>query len=415
MSIQTKIIATALSLALTGTACAGELKLAPPAAVDIIPSQLSSQAVKSASGLESEPVQFAWRLDPAAALQPVAAPHVASSKEYWDRRSADELAAGVTIPTTSPGAIVRLSPVGAGSTKALEAREVILRKDGRTFANGAGMRAVADSETLEKGSAPFPAGSTVFRIDPALGVGRFELQVPGASGDTVVHVFEPDSTVHLDLKADRVGYQAGSQIRIDAQLVDGAQARGVDEITGLVTSPGGQVREIAFTADKAGGYRASLPADFAGESGIGGLFEVQAFVSAQGPQGQLLRDARTAFSYSVPSARFTGAARTVPVRMRDPVVYLEFDVEVAAASRYQIGAVLYGTDKSGAKVPVAMAQRAERLTPGVHGMTLLFGPDVLDGAKAGAPWEIRDLQLVNQADMGLQEQRVQALVLDSLR
>lgn len=415
MRIQTKIIVSTLSLALAGLASAAELKLAPPSAQDTVPAQLLSQTAKAGAALESEPVQFAWRLDDTAALQPVAQPHRASSTEYWDRRSADELAAGVAIPTTSPGAIVRLSPVGNASTKALEARQVILRKGDQTYANGAGMQALADSETLEKGSAPFPAGSTVFRIDPALGAGRFELQVPTASGDAVVHVFEPDSQVHLDLKTDRVGYQSGREIRIDAQLIDGGRTRAVDDITGVVTSPGGQVREIAFRADKSGGYRASLPADFAAESGIGGLFEVQAFASAQGPQGQVLRDVRTAFAYSVPSARFTGAVRTVPVRMRDPVVYLEFDVEVAAASRYQIGGVLYGTDKNGSKIPVAMAQRAERLEPGVHGMTLLFGPDVLDGAKPGAPWEIRDLQLVNQADMGLQEQRVQALVLDNAR
>lgn len=415
MRIQTRILAAAIALTLAGFAHAGEFELAPPSAQDTIPARLSSQAAKAATTLESEPVQFAWRLDSAATLQPVAQPHLASSKEYWDRRNADELAAGVAIPTTSPGAIVRLSPVGDGSAKALEARQVILRKGGETYANGAGMQALADSQSLEKGSAPFPAGSTVFRIDPALGAGRFELQVPMASGDAVVHVYEPDSPVHLDLKASRVGYQAGSEIRIDARLVDAGQARGIDEISGLITSPGGQVREISFVADKAGGYRASLPADFAAESGIGALFEVQAFASATSAQGQLLRDARTAFSYSVPSARFTGAVRTVPVRMRDPVVYLEFDVEVAAASRYQIGGVLYGTDQSGAKVPVAMAQRAERLEPGVHGMTLLFGPDVLDGAKAGAPWEIRDLQLVNQADMGLQEQRIQALAFDSAR
>jgi hypothetical protein len=415
MSIQTRILAAAIALTLAGFAHAAELELAPPTAQDTIPARLSSQAAKAVATLESEPVQFAWRLDTAAALQPVAQPHLASSKEYWDRRSADELAAGVVIPTSAPGAIVRLSPVGDASAKALEARQLILRKGDQAFANGAGMQALADSETLEKGSVPFPVGSTVFRIDPALGAGRFELQVPMASGDAVVHVYEPDSPVHLDLKASRVGYQAGNEIRIEARLVDAGRARGVDEISGLITSPGGQVRELSFVADKAGGYRAGLPADFAAESGIGGLFEVQAFASAKSTQGQLLRDARTAFSYSVPSARFTGAVRTVPVRMRDPVVYVEFDVEVAAASRYQIGGVLYGTDKSGAKVPVAMAQRAERLEPGVHGMTLLFGPDVLDGASAGAPWEIRDLQLVNQADMGLQEQRIQALALDSAR
>lgn len=414
MNLKIKIVTSALLLALAIPAFAGELKLSAPGVHDTLPASLSSQSLKGAPALESEPVQFAWRLDSAAELTPVAQPHQASSKEYWDKRSADQMAAGVAIPTTAPGAIVRLSPVGDASIKALEARQVVLRKDGRIYSNGQGMKAIADSADLEKGSAPFPAGSTVFRIDPDLGAGAFELQVPGARGDTVVHVYEPDSPVHLDLKADRVAYQAGRSIRVVAQLADGSRSIAADELAGVITSPAGQVREFTFVADKSGGYRAEIPADFAAESSMG-LFEIQTFAATTVGNGRVLRDARTAFAYSVPSARLTGAARTVPVRMRDPVVYLEFDVEVAAASRYQIGGVLYGTDASGAKVPVAMAQSAQRLEPGVHGMTLLYGPDVLDGVAAGAPWEIRDLQLINQADMGLQEQRVLALAIDSVR
>lgn len=414
MSIKTKIITSALMLALAVPGFAGELRLAAPGGQDTVPVTLSSQSLKAAATLESEPVQFAWRLDGSAVLEAVAQPHQAVSKEYWDKRSADQMAAGVAIPTTAPGAIVRLSPVGSDSAKALEARQVVLRKSGKVYANGTGMQSVADSEDLAKGAAPFPAGSTVFRIDPELGGGAFELQVQGAAGDTVVHVFEPDSSLHLDLKADRVAYQAGASLQITARLADGERSIAADEIGGLITSPAGQVREFDFVADKSGSYRAVVPADFSAEASMG-LFEIQTFATTNQAGGRALRDARTAFAFSVPSARFTGAARTVPVRMRDPVVYLEFDVEVAAASRYQIGGVLYGTDKSGAKVPVAMAQSAQRLEPGVHGMTLLYGPDILDGVKAGAPWEIRDLQLVNQADMGLQEQRVQALQFESVR
>ena len=221
MSIQTRILAAAVALTLAGFADAGEFELAPPSAQDTIPARLSSQAAKAAATLESEPVQFAWRLDAAAALQPVAQPHLASSKEYWDRRSADELAAGVAIPTTSAGAIVRLSPVGDGSTKALEARQVILRKGGETYANGAGMQALADSESLEKGSAPFPAGSTVFRIDPALGAGRFELQLPMASGDAVVHgtlILKPMSEAEAKHMAEDGG-QDPSKVRGPAMEV----------------------------------------------------------------------------------------------------------------------------------------------------------------------------------------------------
>lgn len=413
MKLKTTLIASALLLALSASASAAEWTLPASGAGDSVPTQLSNRAAKASTPLETAPVQFAWRLDPAAPLQALATPPLVQSREYWDKRSSDEMAAGVPIPTTSPGAIVRLSPSGTGAVKALEARQVILLKDGRSYANAEGMRALADSETLEKGSAPFPAGSTVFRIDPSLGAGAFELKVAGASGDTIVHIFEADSTRQLELKADRIAYQAGQSIRIDAALRDGTKLLSIDELGAFVVSPGGQMREVRFEADKSGGYRADLPADFSAEAGIGGLFEVQVFASAIG--GSLQRDARTAFAYSVPTARLTGSVRSVPLRMRDPYVSLEFDLEVAAAGRYQLGAVLYGTDKTGAKVPVAMAQSARALEAGVQSLQLLYGPDVLDGIAAGAPWELRDVQLIDQATMGVQEQRVRGLELGSAR
>lgn len=403
MNFKRTLIASALLASLS--AGAAEWTLPSPGVDDTVPTVLSASATKASV---SAPVEFAWRLDPAAPLAAVPAPHQARSREYWDRRGADEIARGVPIPTTAAGAIVRLSPVSGAATRAIEAREVVLRKDGRSYANGEGMRSVADSEALEKGLAPFPAGSTVFRIDPALGSGAFEIQVPAASAEVLVHVFEPTSTLQLQLEADRVAYQAGASIRVSAALLEGEAARAVDRIEGLVTSPGGQVREIRFVADKSGTYRAELPADFAAEASPG-LHEVQVFAGAETAHGRVLRDARTAFAYTVPGARLTGAVRNVPARMRDPFVYLEFDVEVAAPGRYQLGGVLHGTDAQGALVPVAIAQSARKLDTGVHGMTLLYGPDVLDGLAVGAPWEIRDLQLINQVDMGLQEQRVRGL------
>lgn len=409
-----KLSHTLLSLALVlGAAmplAAAELELVR-GNQDTIPSALSATALKRSQSLETEAVQFAWRLD-GSPLTAVAAPFEAKSKEYWDRRSADELASGIAIPTTAPGAIVRLSPVQASANKALQAGALILRKDGRSYANGSGMQAVADSEELTKSAAPFSAGSTLFRIDPALGSGRFELLAPQADRDAIVHVYEPQSSVELALKADRFGYQKGQTIRIETVLADTAGPLKAREVGGLITSPGGQVRDLNFRTDKTGLWRAELPADFAAEA-MPGLYEIQTFASAQG--GLVLRDARTAFAYSVPSARFTGAARTQALRMRDPYVSVEFDVEVKAGSRYQISGVLYGTDAGGAQVPVAMAQRAEQLEPGVHGIVLHYGPDVLDGTKAGAPWEIRDLQLLNQGDMGLQEQRVVGVRFDNAR
>lgn len=406
MNLYKSLVASALLLALAPLSAA-ELQLRAAGPQDSVPGKLSAQALKRVPA-ETQALDFAWRLDADHKLQAVAEPYRAQSKEYWDTRSAAELAKGVAISTTAAGAVVRLSPVAGGNTKSIRASDVILLKDGRAYANGSGMESAADSDDLHKSGAVFSDGTTAFRIDPALGTGHFELKLAQADGDVVVHVFEPQSSVQLELKASRGSYLQGAPIRIDAALIDGSSARGVDLMRGAITSPGGQVREFQFVADKNGGYSAQLTADFEPES-VDGLYEIHAFASAKLSEARVLRDARTAFAYTVPSARFTGAARDVPVRMREPVVYLQFDVEVAASGRYQIGGVLYGSTSDGEMVPVAMAQSARVLDAGVHAMDLVFGPDVLDGVKAGAPWQIRDLQLIDQGSMGLLEQRVFAL------
>ncbi len=411
MTTKISLLIGALVLATAGSASAAALQLHAPGADDSVPVRLDASPQKRASALEIQPLKFSWRLDDQAPLTAVSAPEKAQSKEYWDTRGAAEMAFGVTLPTTSAGAIVRLSPVAGASTKALEARRVLLSKDGVVYANGTGMQAIADSEELAKGAASFGEGTTVFRIDPALGHGNFKLQIPHASGDTIVHVFEPHSAWQLEVKADRVAYVAGGKIRVEARMLHGQNAAALKEIAGLIVSPDGQTREFSYRADKAGRYSAEVPADFVA-SATPALFEIHAFASAQDQQMQVLRDARVAFAYAAPGARFTGAVNADPAKSAQAVT-VDLEIEVARASRYQVGGVLYGSFKDGLMRPVAMAQSAMLLDAGVQSITLEYSPEALAGTKASAPFEIRDLQLVDQATMGMQEQRVLGLRLPS--
>ena len=411
MMNKTSLLIAAMFCTAAPQIAAAELTLLNPGVQDSVPSRLNADAPKRAGTMETEALRYSWRLDDAAALSAVAEPQVTRSKEYWDTRSAAEMASGIDLPTTSPGAIVRLSPVAGASAKALEARRVILSKDGQSYSNGSGMQALADSDELSKGAASFAEGSSVFRIDPALGHGNFKLQLPQATGDTIVHVFEPQSLWQLELKSDRIAYAAGGKIRIDTWLRNEQTSVGVDEITGLIVSPDGQTREFNFRANKDGGYSAEIQADFVA-SDSPALFEIHAFASAKDKQTRVLRDARAAFAFAAPGARFAGGARNAALKSAQSIS-VELDVEVARASRYQVGGVLYGSFKDGSLRPIAMAQSAMLMQPGVQSITLEYSAESLANTKAGAPFEVRDLQLVDQANMGLQEQRVRALVFDA--
>jgi hypothetical protein len=108
---------------------------------------------------------------------------------------------------------------------------------------------------------------------------------------------------------------------------------------------------------------------------------------------------------SVPVARFDGSV--VRERAAEGLA-VRIGVEAAAASRYGVSGVLYGTGADGVLRPVALAQSATWLTAGHGNIVLRYDAASLS---LGAPWEVRDLRLVNQADLSVQERRERAISL----
>ena len=83
-------------------------------------------------------------------------------------------------------------------------------------------------------------------------------------------------------------------------------------------------------------------------------------------------------------------------------------VQAASASRYQLAATLFGTNKQGALVPAAVAHSAAWLDSGEASINLRFDAASLKESGLAAPYELRDLRLTNQADMSLLERRERA-------
>src|SRR5688572_26940566 len=119
------VLACALLLA---AAPAGAARLLPPGAGDVTPTRLLALPAP-AGEFERAPVRFAWALDPRTELAP-SAPHVAESREYWLLVDAAELARGIDLQTTAPGAVVRLSPADG---RAIDPGAVRLAKSGRAI------------------------------------------------------------------------------------------------------------------------------------------------------------------------------------------------------------------------------------------------------------------------------------------
>lgn len=396
------LIAVAVMLALGGTAHAARIESAIEFEADtgdMIPGQLVASKAKALPGtrLETQTLHFSWVLpeDQKIAEQQ---PFVRESKEYWTRVPGAELAKGTTLHTTAKGALIRLSPISgeAKGVAAIAADDVVLSANGRTFQGRQAMANSASDAELKMLGTDFPDGTLAFQLRDDIAPGAITLSLPKVASDYLVHVFEPNSSEVLELSMDRIVASHGQTYKVLAHF-NGNES--LDSIDGLVSAPNGATFDLNFKRAADGSYVAELAHDaLAGEGP--GLWEVHAFASAKGASVQ--RDAKTAFSSSVPRARLSTGGKAM--QEDDGSLTTSFKLKVAAESRYEVRATLWGMD-GGKLRPAAQASAAAVLAPGNRGIDLVF--DAATMAKAGVrgPYQLRDITLIDQVDLGTIEWR----------
>lgn len=412
--ISPRLIAAGLALALAGAPLAqaqgrvdaAGVSLLAAGAQDQVPAQLRIPAPGKldASRLERAPIAASWALDADAPLDARPQPFVRESREYWVDASAAELKAGLALPLSSNGALIRLSPVH-GSAGTIDASRLVVRARGGTYDAATALRNVAADADLRTAGMDVPQGSVVLRLSDAVGAGRVELVAPDADGDYLVHVYEPDSTVVLTLGADRDNVGTGQPMTVRAALAGPAA---LARVGGLLTAPDGYSQPVEFARAADGSWNARVEPDLA-HAGDPGLWELHAFAIGSG-KNAIQRDAKTAFAVTVPVARFDGRlVRSDGSGLRKAGLGLSVGIEAAVASRYQVSAVLYGSGSDGGLRPAAIAQSAAWLEAGRGAIELRFDAASLGKSGLVPPYELRDLRLVNQADMSVVERRERAV------
>lgn len=385
-------------------AYAGSLQLLPADTGDLVATQLTLAKAAPPASVERAPVDFAWALDPQEPLSRQA-PFVAESREFWTDLDADQLQKGYRFQTTAPGALVRLSPKGQSKSRGLQLSDLGLRLDGKALDLTSAVVASADATQMKAAGVDFNEGTVVFQLAPNLAPGSVELSAKRAKGEYLLQVYEPDSPIVLSLTTGQDRLLAGGSLTLTAKWQATQDMRQPRSIGALVSSPDGYSKPLKFVRTKNGDYQATmtLPAD-AG-SGLQ-LWEVHSFGVLQSKTGTIARDAKTSFSVSRPTARLSGEAHTSQAKSKGLSVGLS--VEVASPGRYELRGVLYGTDAMGALKPFAIAHAARWMEPGVGNIDLAFG-DLAAKSGMTAPFELRDLQLNDQARLGLLETRARAV------
>ena len=350
--------------------------LLPAGGNDQVPTRLASLPVP-AGQFERAPVSFSWALDPSRSLSRPEA-HVAESREYWQTVEGAELARGVDIALTAPGAMIRVSPA-AGSAR-LSPTDIHVQSNGRS----ARLEQAAGTAELKAAGMDVDPGTTVVKVAREHPGGRYQLRADGAQGRYVVHVFEPGSDLVLHARADRSHALEGESMAVDIAVTRGS--RGVAaQAEALLVTPDGDSRPVPVSRRRDGSLsaRAKLPT---GASDAPGLWELQVFTTSDG----VPRDARTAFAVASPTARFKGdyAFNTKLLRVALPV-------ETGSVGRYEARGSLYASGRDGVMRPVAQAHAAAWFA-GRDGILVLDFDRGHLPAGYGAPFEVRHLELHDQ-------------------
>ena len=361
-------------------------------------------AVATVPGVSHDAVSFTFPVAADTALAAAPTPFETRSREYFVEVTGAELRAGTTIFTTAPNALVRINPAAAEQVKGAAA-ELAIAPSSLVIRTAAGdeLRAadatsqLVDAEQIKATGVPFAAGTTAFRLSPSVGVGALTLAAPDLRSNATyaIHVFDVKSNAVLSLSAAAMDFFHSQDLRINARFEDAAGSFGADHVQGFVTSPSGDAWPVSWTLGDRGQMSATLPLDAVQGAGQG-LWELHMAAAGERDGLTVMRNATTAFAVHLPTAALNGEVTVA----RGQGLSLELGVSVAEAGRYEARGVLFGTDASGAMVPFAAAHSANWLSEDGH-LTLSVEADLLRQADVRAPFEVRDLRLLDQGRMGV--------------
>jgi len=333
------------------------------------------------------------------------ATRVAESRQYWIDASAAELAYGIELPLTAPGAILRIS---AADGVRLDPSAVRLRFGGREVAAQSLSKAQATGAELRQTGWAVPSNTLAFRLDRTVGAGSLGLMIDGLPAEitALVHVYEPNSPYVARLEVDRQSFIAGQSIEARLALQHGRGSAVPASSSVLLALPDGT--SSGFLARRAGSATWSIAApEQRAAASPGALHELQAHIDTTVDGVRVRRDLSHALAITPALGRLSGSAE----RSGDSDLALRFGLSTAVEGRFQLRGTLHAHDRRGRLVPVALAESAAILASGAGELALNFDLDAIERAGYRAPFELRDLMLFDQGRMLLLESRQRALVI----
>lgn len=357
---------------------------------------------------ENAPVKFAWALEGVSTdIQATRSARV-ESRQYWVDTTGAELAGGVSLPLTARGSVIRVSPLESGGDVRIDPAGVQLSVNGKRFDGATSMLQVTDGASLQRQGMSVPPQTIAFKLDKGVPPGKLDLAVARlpANQKLVVHVFEPESDWVAELALPRHTFVAGETLQFGFGLGDGEGLAGIDSVQAVLADPFAD-KTWDLEIDKAAGTLTRRAPGDRFVSGQDGLFEAYVYLESVQDGLTIRRDLKLPVSIVPPLARFTGQTTA----MLDDGLSIRIGVETAVPGRFQVNGQVFGTAADGSLQPLAMAQAAAVIEKSTGSIELQVDQRLLESSGLGAPFEVRNLELLDQGRMFVLQRRHRALSL----
>jgi hypothetical protein len=413
MKISKTLIASCLVAG--STLAMAEIEWLEPRAGDLLASSLTTElrAVPSSMHHESAPINFSWNADQATAGRtPAAGPSetpttpVVESRQYWLDVTGADLARGVELPLTAPGAVVRISALESGSGISLDPDRLQLEIDGRPVNAELGPQDFTTGAEMRREGMQVPEDSLAFRLSDRVGGDSLRITHEGLRDQVplVINVFEPNSAWTARLALPRFNVLAGQPLDFEFSLGNGREQIEAASMQAVLVSPDASQTWPIAARDGNGLAMAAAPlADT--DRPVPGLYETHVYVEGEFRGQTIRRDLTLAFNIAPATARFSGTAE----RNRASDLALVMGIENVVAGRYQVNAEILGTNARGQLELLGFVQSAAELEAGGGQIELALDDEMVRASGLSAPFEVRNLQLLDQGRMYLLEDREQAL------
>jgi len=358
------------------------------------------------AAIEKQTVHFSQRISTNKPISFKAKGYTNISDEYWFETTGKQLKSGVELNISTPGALVRLSGKQAKDKystqiKAINPNAVQLFKNNKKLSAPFSQKV----SQQEFASANIFPNSSALKLKNEFGKGAFTLKVNDYLDDNqryVVNVKEKNAEHKLHLALAKQSYMQGEKINFSSKLKTTSTNKAIStqgRPLAYIKTPSGERKLLNF-AKNGDQFQFSVPTDLA-PAKRGQLFELHVETENKTNGLKVKRNAKVAFALAQPTARIEGDAA-----MQKSAVpsFVDVNLQVASEGRYEVSAVVYGSNDKKLSLPFMLSRSAYYLTPGEHAVKLQLDTDIIKNSGLKAPYTVTNLSLMDQSRLALLQQ-----------